>query len=118
MRLESGAVTREMLAAFAAASGDENPLHLDPQVARAGGHEDVIAHGMLTMAWLGRLLTENLPQGRLRSFRVRFVAPMPLGATATLTARVTGTGAPELALRAELPDGTVTATGDASFAPA
>lgn len=116
MRLRSEAVTREMLAAFATASGDANPLHLHPQVARAGGHDDVIAHGMLTMAWLGRLLTENSPQGRLRSFRVRFVAPMPLGATATLSAEVSGTR--ELSLRAELEDGTVTAIGDAVFDPA
>lgn len=116
MRLRSEEVTREMLAAFATASGDANPLHLDPQVARAGGHDDVIAHGMLTMAWLGRLLTENIPQGRLRSLRVRFVAPMPLGATATLSAEVAGTR--EVSLSAELEDGTVTAIGDAVFDPA
>ena len=47
-------VTRADLAAYAKASGDPNPIHLDPDVARAVGLPDTIAHGMLTLAWAAR----------------------------------------------------------------
>jgi acyl dehydratase len=46
-------VTREAIAAYAEASGDRNPLHLDDAAARAVGFGSVIAHGMLTMGHLG-----------------------------------------------------------------
>ena len=52
--LELEPIRRETLAGFAAASGDPNPIHLDRDAARAAGLDDVIAHGMLVMAWLGR----------------------------------------------------------------
>ena len=45
------------LALFAGASGDHNPIHIDIDFARKAGMPDVFAHGMLSMAWLGRLLT-------------------------------------------------------------
>jgi acyl dehydratase len=65
-------VTRAMLALFAGASGDHNPIHTDLDVARRAGLPDVFAHGMLGMAWLGRLLTGWAPQHRLRRFDARF----------------------------------------------
>jgi acyl dehydratase len=54
-------VTREDIQAYADASGDRNPLHLDDDVARSAGFDEVIAHGMFTMghmascvvAWAG-----------------------------------------------------------------
>lgn len=72
--LELPAITRTQLALFAGASGDHNPIHIDSDFARASGHPDVFAHGMLVMAELGRLLTANVPVGALRSFGTRFVA--------------------------------------------
>lgn len=42
-------VDRARLLAYADASGDRNPIHLDPEVARSVGLPDVIAHGMWTM---------------------------------------------------------------------
>lgn len=60
------------LAAYAAASGDHNPLHTDPEAARAAGEAGVIAHGMLLMGLLGRLADAfGGPAGR-RAFAVRF----------------------------------------------
>ena len=50
-------ITRTTLALFAGASGDHNPIHIDLDFARAAGQDDVFAHGMLTMAYIGRLLT-------------------------------------------------------------
>ena len=72
--LELAPVTRTQLALFAGASGDHNPIHLDIDFARAAGHPDVFAQGMLVMAQLGRLLTASVPTGALRSFSTRFVA--------------------------------------------
>ena len=82
-------ISRTTLALFAGASGDHNPIHLDQDVARSAGLDDVFAQGMLSMAYLGRLLTDWAPQESLRSFEVRFVAITPLHAAPRLTGRVT-----------------------------
>ncbi len=72
-------VDRCMLALFAGASGDHNPIHIDTDFARRAGAPDVFAHGMLGMAWLGRLLTGWVPQSRLRRLDVRFQGVTHLG---------------------------------------
>ena len=82
-------VTRATLALFAGASGDHNPIHVDIDFARAAGMPDVFAHGMLSMAWLGRLLTIWAPQQALREFEVRFSAMTQVGERITCTGRVT-----------------------------
>jgi acyl dehydratase len=77
--LELPAVGRATLALFAGASGDHNPIHIDSDFARGAGMPDVFAHGMLGMAWLGRLLTHWTPQATLRRFDVRFQGITQLG---------------------------------------
>jgi acyl dehydratase len=75
-------VTREDVAAYAEASGDRNPLHLDDAFARSVGFPGVIAHGMFTMAHLASCLTRWLGEpGALRRLRVQFRAPVLLGET-------------------------------------
>ena len=69
-----GPITRTDLALFAGASGDHNPLHIDIDVARSAGLDDVFCHGMLSMAYLGHLLTSTFKQENLRQFKVRFSA--------------------------------------------
>jgi acyl dehydratase len=59
--LELEPITRTTLALYGPASGDHNPIHLDIDVARSVGLDDVFAHGMLSMAYLGRLLTNWTP---------------------------------------------------------
>lgn len=86
--LELPAIDRELLARYAQASNDRNPLHLDPEAARRGGFADVIAHGMLLTAWLGRLLTQWVDQRQLRDFEVRFVGITQLGECITCSAKV------------------------------
>ena len=108
-------ISRTTLALFAGASGDHNPIHIDVDVARSAGLDDVFAHGMLSMAYLGRLLTGWVPQGRLRSMQVRFVAITPVHGQPTCTGTVvsiTG-GLAKVKLAVTLADGTVTLTGDA-----
>ena len=82
-------LTRTTLALFAGASGDHNPIHIDSDAAREVGLPDVIGHGMLTMSWLGRLLTSWAPQKNLREFGVRFTAITRIGERITCTGRVT-----------------------------
>ena len=115
LTLDAGRITRTTLALFAGGSGDHNEIHLDADVARAAGMEDVFAQGMLSMAYLGRLLTDHLPQSALRSFTTRFVAITPVGAEPTCTAQVTAleAGLATLDLQVVLSDGTLTLAGQA-----
>ena len=82
-------VNRTMLALFAGASGDHNPIHIDLDVARSAGMVDVFAHGMLSMAWLGRLVTRWLPQSQLRRLNTRFTGITHLQNVITCRGRVT-----------------------------
>jgi len=82
-------LTRTTLALYAGASGDHNPMHIDIDFARAAGMPDVFAHGMLSMAWLGRLLTEWAPQRDLREWSVRFSAITHVGERIVCSGRVT-----------------------------
>ncbi len=108
-------ISRTTLALFAGASGDTNPIHLDLDVARSAGLDDVFAHGMLSMAYLGRLLTSWFPQSRLRTFGVRFVAVTPVHAAPTChgTVRSVEDGLATVDLTVRLADGTTTLTGTA-----
>lgn len=67
-------ISRLQLALFAGASGDHNPIHVDDEQARGGGLPGVIAHGMLNMAFLGRVVTAWVPQRAIRSLSTRFAA--------------------------------------------
>ena len=86
--LEAGPISRLDLALYCGASGDHNPIHVDVDFARRAGRDDVIAHGMLSMAWLGRMLTQWVPQSALRRFGVRFVATTQVGECIRCSGRV------------------------------
>jgi len=77
--LELPPITRTTLALFAGASGDHNPIHIDIDFAHKAGMKDVFAHGMLSMAYLGRALTEWVPQRQILSYGVRFATLTQLG---------------------------------------
>jgi acyl dehydratase len=115
-------ITRSTLALFAGASGDHNPIHIDLDVAKSAGLDDVFAHGMLSMAYLGRLLTGWVPQERIRSFEVRFATITPVHGEPTCSGRVVavdtvdGERRATLELAITLADGTVTLTGGAVVA--
>jgi acyl dehydratase len=81
-------VNRTTLALFAGASGDHNPIHIDIDFARKAGMADVFAHGMLGMAWVGRLVTNWVPQARLRRFDARFQGITHVGNAIRCTGRV------------------------------
>jgi len=111
-------LTRHTLALYCGASGDHNPIHVDIDFARAAGLPDVIAHGMLSVAWLGRLLTNWVPQQAIRRLDVRFVAPTQVGERITCTGRIVDKSATtvRLALQTANESGTVKVSGEAEIA--
>ncbi|HLI05832.1 MAG TPA: MaoC/PaaZ C-terminal domain-containing protein [Ktedonobacteraceae bacterium] len=80
------AITQGQLRRYADASGDHNPIHLDEEVARRVGLGGVIAHGMLSMAFLGQFLEQQIagiPGAFIAQINVRFVNMVRLGDTIT-----------------------------------
>ncbi|MGH3569502.1 MAG: MaoC/PaaZ C-terminal domain-containing protein [Pseudonocardia sp.] len=70
-------VTRADLVRYAGASGDFNPIHWNDRVAGSVGLPGVIAHGMLTMALAGRMITSWAGDPAVvRSCGVRFTRPV------------------------------------------
>ena len=69
-------VTRADLVAYAAASGDHNPIHQDEAVATAVGLPGVIAHGMYTMALAARAVADWFPDREVVSRGCKFTAPV------------------------------------------
>ncbi len=85
---------RVNLVMYAGASGDFNPIHWNERFAKAVGLPDVIAHGMLTMASAGRVVTDWVGDpGAVVEYGVRFTRPVVVpdddtGALVELTAVV------------------------------
>ena len=67
-------ITQQQLADYAAVSGDDNPLHLDAEFAAATRFGGIIAHGMLTLAFVSEMLAASLRESWLTSgsLRARF----------------------------------------------
>ena len=84
-----GPVTQTDVVRFAGAGGDFNPLHHDPEHARAAGFDAPIAMGQLTAGLLAAWLTDWCGVERLRRFEVRFTAPLHLGDTVILSGSIT-----------------------------
>jgi 3-hydroxybutyryl-CoA dehydratase len=79
-------VTTERIKAYAEASGDFNPVHLDPEYAKTTQFGGVIAHGMLSMAFVADMMAANFPEtwhagGKMK---LRFKAPVFPGETVTV----------------------------------
>ena len=87
-------IQRPNLVQYAGASGDFNPIHWNERIATAVGLPNVIAHGMLTMATAGRVVTDWIGDpGRVLEYGVRFSAPVVVpdddqGATLTVSGTV------------------------------
>ncbi|MCW2669176.1 MAG: dehydratase [Frankiales bacterium] len=82
---------RENLVRYAGASGDFNIIHWNERVAKSVGLPNVIAHGMLTMATAGRVVTDWVGDpGKVVRYGVRFSRPVVVqdddtGATLTVS---------------------------------
>ena len=70
-------IDRAMLKAYADASGDQNPIHQNEEFALSVGLPNVIAHGMLTMALVGKYVTDWAGGAvAVKEFSARFVKPV------------------------------------------
>lgn len=86
--LTTDPISRLQLALYCGASGDHNPIHVDIDFARRAGMDDVFAHGMLSMATLGRLVTGWAGAHAPRSFGARFAAITHVGDAIVCSGRV------------------------------
>lgn len=114
--LVKGPITTQQLVRYAGASGDFNRIHYDDPFARAGGYKSVIAHGMLSMAFFGQLLSDAFGPHAVRTLSARFRAVTYPGDVITVTGEVVEVG-PETAtvkLTATNQEGTVTLEGSAT----
>lgn len=71
---------------YAEASGDRNPIHVDPSIAKMAGLPGIIVHGLCTMAFTSKVAIDKLCGGdptRLKRLRVRFSRPVLPGQTIT-----------------------------------
>ena len=81
-------ITQERIDAYAQASGDDNPIHVDPTFAASTPFQGTIAHGMLVLALIGEMMHAAHGEawrtsGRLK---VRFKAPTRPGDAVTASA--------------------------------
>ena len=89
--LTKSPVSKVQLVRYAGASDDYNPIHTDAEFARSVGLDGVIAHGMLTMAFVGQMLGDALPpEGQLRRLGVRFMDMVRPGDEVVCEGTVTG----------------------------
>ncbi len=87
-------IDRALLKKYADASGDQNPIHQDVVFAKSVGLPDVIAHGMLTMALVGKFVSDwGGGSASVKEFSARFVKPVivPADQSADLTVTATVT---------------------------
>jgi 3-hydroxybutyryl-CoA dehydratase len=75
---------------YAGASGDYNPIHIDPEVGKQAGLGGAILQGLCTMAWAteaGVQFTQD--PGKIRRVKVRFSKPVAPEDTVTIQGKVT-----------------------------
>ncbi|UCG02898.1 MAG: MaoC family dehydratase N-terminal domain-containing protein [Candidatus Heimdallarchaeota archaeon] len=79
-------VTSDQSVRYAAASGDENPIHVDKEIAIAAGLPDIILHGLCTLAFATQAIVDNLADGdptRVKRIKTRFSKPVFMNDTLT-----------------------------------
>jgi acyl dehydratase len=101
---------RELLKRYADASGDQNPIHQNEEFAVSVGLPNVIAHGMLTMALVGKYLSDFAGgSAKVVEFGARFTKPVIVPAGEKVDLTVTATVA-------EIVDGKISLTLSATSA--
>ena len=81
-------VDRALLKQYADASGDQNPIHQNEEFALSVGLPNVIAHGMLTMALVGKYVSDFAGgSANVLEYGARFIKPVivPAGQKVDLT---------------------------------
>jgi 3-hydroxybutyryl-CoA dehydratase len=84
-------VTEADVFAFAGITGDFNPIHVNAEFARNSMFERRVAHGMLTASLVDQTLTNLGGLGTIHMSQfVKFLAPVFIGDTVTVTSEVVG----------------------------
>lgn len=84
-------VDRALLKAYADASGDQNLIHQNEEFALSVGLPNVIAHGMLTMALVGKYVSDWAGgAAAIKEFSARFINPVVVPANQQVDITVTG----------------------------
>ncbi len=111
-------VTQGRIDAYADASGDHNPIHVDAEFARGTLFGGTIAHGMLVLALIGEMMRGAFGDDWSTSgkLKVRFKAPTRPGDTVTASATLSKEGADgaEYAVQCASQSGEVLIEGRAS----
>lgn len=83
-------LTQDKITRYADASGDRNPLHIDPSFAATTQFGGTIAHGMLVLAYISELMATAFGQEWYASghLKVRFRGAARPGDTVTASGRV------------------------------
>jgi len=83
-------IRQEDINRYAEASGDFNPIHIDDDFARATPLGGTIAHGMLILAYVSRMMSANFGQDWITSggLNVRFKSPARPGDTVIVTGQI------------------------------
>jgi acyl dehydratase len=113
-------ITKTQLVMYAGASGDFNLIHTDVETARAVGLAGTIAHGMLSMGFLGQYAGEIIgAQGFVQQLKVRFSGMVFPGDVLTCHGRVTAKDdqarTVQLAIAAEREPGKPLTAGEATL---
>lgn len=118
-----GPISRAMLALYAGASGDHNPVHIDIDFARRAKLPDVFAQGMLSFGVLAQVATRWVGVAGVLEVGGRFLALTQVGDhvtfRGTVIERAAGEGGEPLAriqITATTDDGRETLSGDALVA--
>ena len=113
-----GPIEQIQVVKYAGASGDFNPIHTVPEAAAKAKLPSTIAHGMMSMGFLGTLVTDWLGvDAELKKFGVRFTSMTLPGDMLTLTGRIAkkyeheGQPRVDLELSIEKQDGATTVKG-------
>jgi acyl dehydratase len=117
--LEKAPITTTQLVQYAGASGDFNRIHFDDPFAREAGFPSVIAHGMLSMAFFGQLLSDWAGPAAVVRLHARFRAVTFPGERITIggevSARDPAARTVDVTLWAKKADGTLTLDGSATI---
>ena len=110
-------VTQADLDGFAAVSGDDNPIHTDPEFAATTPFERPVAHGMFLFSLVRAELRRRWPDARLRHQQLTFPAPTPTGSAVTVSLEVLDDDGTSLRMQTQViqQDGTIGLHGECAL---
>lgn len=92
-RIATRMIDQQAVDTYAQVSGDDNPLHVDPDFARTTPFGSTIAHGLLVLSLIGQEIEAALgPDVPLDELEAAFVGPVPVGAQVHISIELVANG--------------------------